>query len=261
MNSDPFPSTDMDDTSPQADRAPLEPSSGVSTVHDWGAATSIGLVRQRNEDRWINLGTAAFAVADGMGGYEGGDLAATSAVEGFIEAVSASSRRSEVAWRQVVSTINDRVRTTLAMAGLDAGGTTFVAVILDADLATVLSAGDSRVLRMRNDQLDQLTTDHTLATEMRAAGVQGGNSGLVRALTSYLGIAHDLLRVDVATYEVRPGDCLMLCSDGVTGQVPGDVMNRSLESAPSAAEAARALVDEADARGGRDNATAVVVRF
>ena len=157
--------------------------------------------------------------------------------------------------------INTHVIGALAAAGLDAGGTTFVAAIVEADLATVLSVGDSRVLRMRHGQLDQLTSDHTLATEMRAAGVQGGNGGLVRALTSYLGIAPDLLRVDVATYEVRPDDCVMLCSDGVHGQIPNDVMTQILVGAPSAAAAAQGLVDEADARGGRDNATAVTVRF
>lgn len=261
MNDDRYSSSDTDDTAPQSARAPLEPSSTATAVVDWAAATSVGLVRTRNEDRWIHLGTVAFSVADGMGGYEGGDLAAATAVERFAEVAGESTRRSEVAWRQVVSDINVRVRDTLIAEGLDAGGTTFIAAILDADLATVLSVGDSRVLRMRHGQLDQLTSDHTLATEMRAAGVQGGSGGLVRALTSYLGIAPDLLRVDVATFEVRSGDSLMLCSDGVHGQIPSDVMNRILADSPSATLAAQQIIDEADARGGRDNATAVVIRF
>lgn len=255
------PFTDSDDTAPQSARAPLESSNGATSVRDWGVATAVGAVRSHNEDRWVHVGTNAFAVADGMGGYEGGDLAANAAVQRFAEAAGTGTERSETAWRHFVGDANDHVRRTLHEAGLEAGGTTFVAVILDADLVTVLSVGDSRVLRMRHGQLDQLTSDHTLATEMRAAGVEGGSGGLVRALTSYLGIAPDLLRVDVATYEVRAGDCLMLCSDGVHGQIPNDVMTRILTDAPSASEGAQGLVGEADARGGRDNATAVIVRF
>ena len=252
---------DPDNTAPEPTRDPLEPSTTATVVRDWGAATSVGLVRQRNEDRWVHIGRAAFSVADGMGGYEGGDLAAASAVEGFAESAGASTSRSETAWRHIVWDLNRRVRATLRTAGLDVGGTTFVAVILDGDLATVLNVGDSRVFRMRRGQLDQLTSDHTLATEMRAAGVHSGEGGLVRALTSYLGIADELLRVDVASYEVRSGDCLMLCSDGVHEQVPTDMIAAVLGGASSAAHAARMVVAEADALGGRDNATAVIVRF
>ena len=85
MNDEGVPFGDSDDTAPQSDRAPLEPSSSTTSVMDWGAATSTGLVRSHNEDRWVHLGDAAFAVADGMGGYEGGDRAATAAVERFTE--------------------------------------------------------------------------------------------------------------------------------------------------------------------------------
>ena len=184
---------------------------------DWGATTSTGLVRSHNEDRWVHLRRRAFAVADGVGGYEGGDRAATAAVERFTEIAGTSTRRSETAWRQVVGDINTHVIGALAAAGLDAGGTTFLAAIVEADLATVLSVGDfasapDEAWPTRSTHLRSHAGDGDACR--RCPGWERGTRP--GALTSYLGIAPDLLRVDVATYEVRPDDCVMLCSNTFT---------------------------------------------
>lgn len=255
------PSGEFDDTVTQPGRAPLETTKPAGRPpSDWGAATSIGLVRQANEDRWIHIGSNAFAVADGMGGHSGGELAAATAVEAFVAIVGGDAALSN--GEQPFHEINRQVRAALHQAGFDGGGSTLSSVVLDADAVSVINIGDSRVLRLRNGSLDQLTTDHTLRAEMRESGLSVPGSDRMRnALTSYLGIAPDLLRVDMVVHDVRPGDSYLLCSDGVHGQVSITAIADILSNGKSAADAANSLVRAADRAGGRDNATAVVLRF
>jgi protein phosphatase len=128
---------------------------------------------------------------------------------------------------------------------------------------TLVHVGDSRAYRYRDGKLGQLTTDHTLLGEMQAIGVAQvpGDAGpLAKGLTSYIGISSELLRVDVQQLGLRDGDIIVLCSDGVHGQIPPEDLVGFFESTHHAHELAELLVAEADRRGGRDNATAVVVQ-
>jgi len=253
--------SDPDDTVTQSGLAPLEIANPtVVPPTEWAAATTVGLIRQVNEDRWINIGCSAFAVADGMGGHVGGAIAATAAVTSFVSIAGADVSLEQ--GDQVFRRINESVRRALSDASMDGGGSTLSAVILNSNVVSVVNVGDSRVLRLRSGSLDQLTTDHTVDAEMRASGMSPPASERLRnSLTSFLGIAPDLFRVDIAAHDVRRGDSYVICSDGVHGQVSVEDMSSLLDRRLSVRESAEALVDAADQAGGRDNATAIVLRF
>ncbi len=256
---------DPDDTLSQSGLPPLAIPDSLATFRaptDWGAATSVGRVRAQNDDRWGHIGHTVFVVADGMGGYAGGDRAAMAAVEGFVTAAQSGPAQPE-GWLEVIRRVNKSVAADLAALEIDRGGTTLVGAIFEDDVLTLVHVGDSRAYRLRESRLGLLTTDHTLLGEMQAIGMAQapGDAGpMAKGLTSYLGIADDLLRVDVQRLDIREDDLLVLCSDGVHGQVPPETMSNIMGAAESAESIARALVSEADVCGGRDNATAIAIR-
>ena len=141
---------------------------------DWGAASSVGVRRARNEDRYIRARSVpAFALADGMGGHDGGDVAATVAVARFAELVETHRGR----WDAMMRCINVAVREALRDVGHGAGGSTLCAAIVDDGTIDVISVGDSRVQRLRGGVLGRLTTDHTIAEQIRTVA---GSAGLPR---------------------------------------------------------------------------------
>ncbi len=115
-----------------------------------------------------------------------------------------------------------------------------------------------------DERLDLLTHDHNVRAELLAAGLDVGDyrerGVALHGLTSFIGLEHDILRVEVLAVPVRSGDRILLCTDGVHRQLDGDHL-RKLLAAPTARQAAEALVGESDRAGGRDNSTAIVVEF
>lgn len=248
---------DEDDTWPTADGpvlANVDLSAGRGpTVVAWAAGTEIGRVRTRNEDRWGHLGTHAFVVADGMGGHDGGELAASTAVRVALE--------GDGGWQDRVIRANEAVRDEARDAGFDNAGTTLVAVAVTPRRATVVGVGDSRVYRLREGRLDQLTEDHTVRGALLAAGIdadQHASPRQARGLTSYLGISPDRLRVDVIDVPTRVGDRLLLCSDGVHQAFDHHGLADEL-GRRDAEQVVAGLLRGAEAAGGRDNATAIVI--
>lgn len=255
---------DLDDTLPTDDQSTLAAlrEAVLARSHhvvDWAARTDAGAVRQRNEDAWAQADGRTFAVADGMGGHEGGALASRLAVRGFVEA----GRRAEGRWVDVVAQVNRDVRAATRAAGHDRAGTTLVALVVGAHRATVLSVGDSRVMRCRGGVVETLTRDHTVRAAMLAAGVdadaeraRGVRTG---GLTAFVGTTPERLQVEVVDVDLAPGDRFLLCSDGVHRYV-ADRDLRSAVAGPGTCDlAATRLVDLAARAGGRDNATALLV--
>ena len=229
-------------------------------VVDWGAATTPGIRRRVNEDTW-GARSGLFAVADGMGGRGGGALAARVAVDRFLQ--HADDDRSD--WRTIVERVNDDVLRAAAAQGIGDVGTTLLAACVGGPLVTIIHVGDSRAYRVsarRDGRLDVLTDDHNVRAELLAAGLDVGDyrdrGVALHGLTSFVGLEHEVLRVDVLAVPVRSGDRILLCTDGVHRQLDDDRLRHELGT-PSARSAAERLVREADRLGGRDNATAVVV--
>jgi protein phosphatase len=242
------------------------------SVRAFGAATSPGLRRRVNEDSWGRVDDV-FVLADGLGGRGGGALAARTAVDAVLRAIGAGVERPHVEWRALVERVNDQVIRVGREYGLDRLGCTLIAAVVAGPLVTLVHLGDSRAYRLtypaageerRAPRLDRLTDDHNIRSELLAAGLDVGeyrDRGVAtNGLTSYLGLEREVLRIDVLAVPMRGGDRLLLCTDGVHRQLPDDALRGQLQ-APTCADAAAGLVDRADAAGGRDNATALVLEI
>ena len=132
---------------------------------------------------------------------------------------------------------------------------------------TLVHLGDSRAYRLTRlgdggDRLDLLTHDHNVRAELLAAGLDVGDyrerGVALHGLTSFIGLEHEVLRIDVLAVPVRAGDRILLCTDGVHRQLDDDQLRARCSAPATARQAAEALVAQADRAGGRDNATAVV---
>lgn len=234
---------------------------GPFRVVDWSGGSDVGSVRERNEDAWHVVDDRVFLVADGVGGHDGGELAARTAVTTLAENPTPFT---EAAAPDLLARANQAIRNAGAAAGIETLGTTVVALAAHRNHVVVMSAGDSRAYRLRDGELEQLTRDHTVRNELLDSGVplaMAEQSNLrLDALTSSLGRSEEVPAVHAASYSVMSGDRFLLCTDGIHGQVPDDSLLTALGSSDCRA-AVVALLEDARQGGGRDNATALVVEF
>lgn len=231
-----------------------------------GSATDVGLVRAVNQDRLL-VSEKLFAVADGMGGHAAGEVAARAAVDSLRTAVEGSSPPTAEWLAESVRMANESVwQDAQADPKLHGMGTTLTALAwIDhegGDGVAVANVGDSRTYRMRDGQLEQLTVDHNLVAELVAEGhiteVEAETHPQRHAVTRALGVYPEV-DVDVIKVEAINGDRFMLCSDGLSGEVPDSQIASVLRRFADPAEAARELVAAAREHGGSDNITVVVV--
>jgi serine/threonine protein phosphatase PrpC len=235
-------------------------------------ALSIAGRRTSNEDAvCAHPGLGLFVVADGMGGYEGGEIASALAVEAIQELVRRTAGDADVTWPYKIDpqrsvTENELMVATLMAADRIAArrcgelrdmGSTVVALRLSRDGAVIAHVGDSRVYRLRDGRLVQLTIDHSMVAQLEAAGIKpDANFAWRHVVTRALGTATS--EPEVQRDAVERGDVFLLCSDGLS-EVLAVEQIATLLAAPVEA-ACRALVDAAYAAGSRDNISAVVVR-
>ena len=195
-----------------------------------------------------------------MGGRGGGALAARTAIDRFL-AIAPGTEHVDL--RDAVVTINDEVVREAVNWGFEHVGTTLLAALIGGPLVTVVHVGDSRAYRSSGAHLDLLTDDHNVRGELLAAGLdiaEYRDRGVaLHGLTSFIGLEHEVPRIDVLAVPVRAGDRLLLCTDGVHRQLDDDQLRRGV-AAGSCHDAAEQLVEHADEAGGRDNATAMVHR-
>ena len=225
-----------------------------------GASTDVGRVRDHNEDGFIiDEGLALIAVADGMGGHRGGEVASATALEAFYANFAENGGLHDA-----VVAANDAVFQRAAddeqLRGM---GTTMTAGVLGEDGTMILGhVGDSRAYLLRDGDLSRVTTDHSLIEELMAAGELTAEeaerdprrSMITRALGLDAGVDVDL--VPIALHD---GDRIVICSDGLTTMVSESDVQSILESESDAERASKALVDAANSAGGVDNTTVVVI--
>ncbi len=244
-----------------------------------GAKTDPGQ-RPNNEDLYAVLDTrkqqmrvdGALIIADGMGGRSFGEQASSAAVETVEEVLTEmldSRREGEVvisdALALALRKANARVY-ALSHAEEDRRGmgTTCVAAVIDGETLYVAHAGDSRAYLLREGLLKQLTADHSYVAEQVRAGAiseEGARKSRFRnIITRAVGI-EAAIEADVAEFEVRPGDVVLLCTDGLSNTVEENDIARTLTQVASPQAAADRLVQMANRNGGKDNITAIVAHL
>jgi serine/threonine protein phosphatase PrpC len=224
--------------------------------------TDTGRQRRENEDNAFAR-APVFVIADGMGGARAGEVASKIAVETF-ERDLPGEGSAEERLAECVREANRRIYEVSSSEHEHAGmGTTLTAAYLDeADLA-IAHVGDSRAYLFRDDELTRLTRDHSLVGELVERGKlteeEAAEHPQRSIITRALGPEPDV-KVDTWTYPVRPGDVLLLCSDGLTSMLKDGQIADILRSAASLDDGAEELIARANDAGGRDNITVVLFR-
>jgi PPM family protein phosphatase len=223
-----------------------------------------GRQRNANEDSYFTR-APLFVVADGMGGAQAGEVASKAAAESFAGELPTAppERVLEETIAAANRTIHELARKDPSLAGM---GTTTTAAIVDLEDEEVAigHVGDSRAYRLRDGRFEQLTRDHSLVEEMRRKGqitdAQAEDHPQRSIITRALGPEPEV-QVDVQTVPAQDGDVFLICSDGLTTMLDDEQIARVLARATSLQAAVRALVDEANRAGGRDNITVVSFRL
>ncbi|MFN8233659.1 MAG: Stp1/IreP family PP2C-type Ser/Thr phosphatase [Actinomycetota bacterium] len=225
---------------------------------DVGVISDIGQVRERNEDSFL-VAPPLYAVADGMGGHRGGEVASGLALETVEALANAGEGALTDQVREANRAVFERSMTDRAVSGM---GTTLTALTVDDDAAHVAHVGDSRAYLLRAGALRQLTEDHTLVNRMVKAGEISPEEAEVHphrnVVTRALGTEPDV-QVDRQDVPLLDGERLLLCSDGLTNMVTTEQIRAILEANPSPQDAATRLVRAANRAGGIDNITVIVV--
>jgi len=240
--------------------------------------SDIGCVRTNNEDNFgYDLERKIFVVCDGMGGEAAGEVASKLAVHQILSyfrsepsiaddrgedrQVPESSRLLRVATQLANRSIYDEALANPQHKGM---GTTVVAVLFDEDSFSVAHLGDSRLYRIREKLMEQLTTDHSLVMEQVRRGLltseEAGHSHMQNLITKALGV-WETVEPELAVHSVRAGDLLLLCSDGFSRFVPEEKTLALLSGCENLQQCCDSLIESAKAMGSDDNITCLVVRI
>jgi len=242
-----------------------------------------GKINKNNEDSFIcNNDAGLFLVADGMGGHASGEAASSLAIKVINEFV-AESRTKKIKWstpyrkdlsleanRLLAGTylghlkIKEEARLNPSMRGM---GTTISGGITDGKEFAIVNVGDSRVYRIRDKSIKQITTDHSLAMEHARSGIiseeEAEGHPLKHILTRALGHINSSSKIDIFTHEIMRNDIFLMCSDGLYNMVNDNKILKIIESVQdrSLYKIGLSLVLEANLAGGTDNITVVLILF
>jgi PPM family protein phosphatase len=242
--------------------------------YQFAQLTHPGMARENNEDSIaIDEGTQLAVLADGMGGYNAGEVASGMATT-FIKSemsrwlsqagssVSAKDvrRALEICVDNANRSIFNAANSNPHYVGM---GTTLVVGVFHDSRLMVGHIGDSRCYRLRGDEFVQITKDHSLLQEQLDAGLitaeQAALSNNKNLVTRALGV-EDSVQTEVNEFKVEKGDLYLMCSDGLSDMVADDDISALLKAEPNWSQAAEKLVDAANAAGGRDNISVLLVK-
>lgn len=234
---------------------------------EWAVACNVGMVREANEDAAL-VRPGLFLLADGMGGHERGEVASAVALGVLAELpVGEGQDETRTAVDELLVQAQDAIAEVDTASDRRAGTTTTGAVLVTRDDAPhwlVFNIGDSRTYCVRDGVMEQVTVDHSQVQEFVDAGMMTAEQARVdprrNVITRALGAGMVTPRADFFVFETEPGDQLMLCSDGLTGELPDAEIADILAGSATAVDAVDALVEGALALGAHDNVTVVVVR-
>jgi PPM family protein phosphatase len=242
--------------------------------------SDVGVLRSHNEDCFeIDPEHQMFVVADGMGGHSHGEIAwriAVQAIREYVANAGVADARGDTPLdgaigsgngrlKQAIRVAHDRVLKAIRQDGsLHGMGTTVVGLLLDEGKASVAHVGDSRAYRLRSGKLELLTQDHTWVNEQVVAGFLSEEQARVHPLKNVVTRAlggDSEIEIDVREWPVETGDLFLLCSDGLTTMLSDAEILERLRSSRRLEEACGRLVRDANARGGFDNISVVLLRI
>ncbi|WP_428630326.1 PP2C family protein-serine/threonine phosphatase [Sphingopyxis sp.] len=231
---------------------------GSVTAIESVALTHVGHVRAVNEDRILNLpDSKLWAVADGMGGHQSGDVAAQIAIDALGDLASSGQILCGDDILRAIQSANMLIFDRYSEAERRSG-TTIVAALLVNDRLEIFWAGDSRAYRLRGGTWQQLTCDHSVVQQMVDAGALPPSAAAhhpkSNVITRALGVDREVV-IDRVAIPIVTGDIIMLCSDGVSRTLDADRVG-----APPLRALAQSLIDRALMRDGSDNASLVVIQ-
>jgi len=231
------------------------------------ARTDVGRVRDHNEDSVMAAdcaGGALVAVADGMGGHRAGDVASEVALEAFAGAVEDGLTGTAVpdvltaAAVDADEAVSDRAESDPGAASM---GTTLVGAYVEGDAATVVNVGDSRAYHVTDDAIEQVTVDHSAVQQLVDSGVIAPEEAATHpqrnVVSQALGATDS---VDPDIFDLELTGTLVLCSDGLTEEVPDPEIRAVVSGSEALAAAADELIERANDAGGSDNVSVVLAR-
>jgi PPM family protein phosphatase len=229
------------------------------------AASDVGKVRSSNQDSGY-AGINLFFVADGMGGHAGGDIASAITAQ-HVATADEPVENSQQAEQKLIDYIwqaNEKLGASVDQHSELAGmGTTFSGMFVNGTSVSIGHIGDSRIYLARDGVVKQITSDHTFVQRLVDTGRISEEEALVHprrsVLMRVLGDVEQFPEVDIETFETKPGDRWMVCSDGLSGVVPESLMHRIMLSNSTVQEATDLLVGEALEFGAPDNVTVILV--
>jgi protein phosphatase len=243
---------------------------------DYALSSHPGQLRPLNEDAiGARPDLGLFVLCDGLGGYNAGEIAATMAVSSLLSTLADDYRQAlaggtpfdpRKALTERMIEMNDVIsRAAANSAAFEGMATTIVIAWILGDRLWVAHAGDSRLYRFREGVLEAMTRDHSFSQELLDAGMVTEEEARLlpskNLVTRALGAGGDV-EPEVNDYPLRVGDVLMLCSDGLTEMIDDvQIAGAIFASVPDVQRAAQRLVDMANAAGGRDNISVIVVRL
>ena len=237
----------------------------MATVSHSAAASHVGKIRSNNQDSGY-AGRSLFVVADGMGGHAGGDVASSIATKRIIEADQhyASAQDAEFALQAALIGANAQLaETVFEHAELTGMGTTVSAIVVLEGEVAIAHIGDSRIYLLRDNELSQITIDHTFVQRLVDSGRITEAEAMVHprrsVLMRVLGDVEASPEIDTSILATIAGDRWLLCSDGLTGVVSHTAMASALASGANAQDVADLLVKESLDGGAPDNVTVVIV--
>ena len=230
------------------------------------AITDIGRVRRQNEDRFVCSKTdGTYGVADGIGGLPAGALAAQTAVDSWIELLESAEVEQAAQLIPLIEEINLRVFTLGEDISMETGiGSTLTAGVVSGDRLLIAHVGDSRCLRITENHVSCITTDHSVENDIKRRRDQGETIDVddryMQALTRCIG-QPGTPEVDVHTQPLTPGDIYLFATDGITRVVSESELAKLLHRPIPLTERLALVVELANDRGGPDNATAVALEI
>jgi PPM family protein phosphatase len=233
-------------------------------VDSWAATTAVGSNRADNEDAWGQR-SGTFVVADGMGGRPGGATAATAAVAAALDVFTDAEPLHPLDWSTRVAAVNEAVMSAGRRAGHDHVGAAIAIVRCGPGSVVISHAGDVRIYRLRDGEVQLLTRDHTVRAEINSAGrdpdTMVAARGKTAALTSFVGGTTSWQRHSLRALDARHGDHLVVCTDGVHRRLDRHDWHDAARRHHDCQAFVDAIVERAAALGSTDDRTALMVRI
>ncbi|WP_027339149.1 Stp1/IreP family PP2C-type Ser/Thr phosphatase [Halonatronum saccharophilum] len=230
---------------------------------DYGAVSEVGKVREENQDGYLAVKKCnldIIAVADGMGGYKGGNKASSLAIEN-IEDYNFGEEELISEIREVINLANEEIMSEGKKKEYRGMGTTLTLGVIKDRILTIGHIGDSRAYLFRNKSLKQITQDHSYVGELLRSNLispeEAQRHPKKNMLTKALGIDKEV-EIDIIELELNSKDLILLCSDGLTNMIEDDNLSDILASKVDLQTKAEQLVLLANDKGGYDNITAVI---